>query len=94
MRCDLPAPLQWRAERQWTFAVFLRQPVLYILRDHVNMLTDLGKDWATGPPSDYFRWVPMVYDVQIDLRNYEINTYNNDLNIVDRPLLKDENGKP
>ena len=56
------------------------------------MFTDLGKDWAAGPPTDYNRFVPMRYVVDIHMENYELNTYVNDHNIIDKPLLFDENG--
>ncbi|KAI9455337.1 hypothetical protein BJY52DRAFT_1280457, partial [Lactarius psammicola] len=88
---ELPSPLKWDASRQWAFHISLRQPVFYILRDHINMFTDLGKDWSSGPPSDYFTWVPMRYAVDLDLRNYVIHTYVNDHNIIDKPLLQEEN---
>ncbi|KAH9083360.1 hypothetical protein EDB83DRAFT_2538792 [Lactarius deliciosus] len=88
---ELPSPLKWNASRQWAFHVSLRQPVFYLLRDHINMFTDLGKDWSSGPPSDYFTWVPMRYAVNLDLRNYVIHTYVNDHNIIDKPLLREEN---
>ena len=88
----MPSPLEWDASRQWTFHISLRQPVFYLLRDHINMFTDLGKDWSSGPPSDYFTWVPMRYGVNLDLRNYVIHTYVNDHNIIDKPLLREENG--
>ena len=58
------------------------------------MFTDLGKDWSSGPPSDYFTWVPMRYAINLDLRNYVIHTYVNDHNIIDKPLLREENGRP
>lgn len=70
----------------------MRQPIIYLLRDHVNMLTDLTKDWASGPPSDYQRWVPMIYAIELDMYHFEINQYANDHNIIDRPLIKEENG--
>ncbi|CCM03589.1 uncharacterized protein FIBRA_05726 [Fibroporia radiculosa] len=92
VRCHLPSPLQWNGERQWAFAVSLRQTDLYLLRDHMNMLTDLGKDWSSGPPVDYFRFIPMLYTVELDLHNYELNMYVNDHNIIDKPLIKEENG--
>ncbi|OBZ68136.1 hypothetical protein A0H81_11866 [Grifola frondosa] len=91
VRCHLPTPLTWNGKRQWTFAISLRQPSLYLLRDHVNMLTDLGKDWSSGPPSDYCLFVPMMYVIDLDMHNYEINTYVNDHNIIDKPLIKEEN---
>jgi hypothetical protein len=68
--------------------------VLYLLRDHINMLTDLGNDWSTGPPSNPNTWIPMTYGVALDLRNYELNMYVNDHNIIDKPLLREENGVP
>lgn len=75
------------------FAISLRQPALYLLRDHINMFTDLGKDWSSGPPSGYYRFIPMIYAVELDLHQYEINTYVNDHNIIDKPLLREENGE-
>ena len=56
------------------------------------MFTDLSKDWASGPPADYERFIPMLYKVEIDLHNYELNTYVNDHNIIDKPLIKEDNG--
>lgn len=57
------------------------------------MFTDLGKDWVSGPPSDYHRFVPAIYMVELDMHHYEINLYANDHNIIDKPLIKEENGK-
>ncbi|KAJ7462379.1 hypothetical protein B0H11DRAFT_1923358 [Mycena galericulata] len=91
IRGELPSPLQWNAQRTWKIGISLRLPVLYILRDHINMFTDLGKDWAAGPPSDYYRFVPTLYAVELELHHFELNLYVNDHNIIDKPLIKDEN---
>lgn len=91
VRCELPSPLRWNQERTWDIAVFLRQPVLYLLRDHINMFTDLGKDWTSGPPTDYQKFVPMIYRFKLEMHHYELNLYANDQNIIDKPLLRDEN---
>ncbi|CDO69204.1 hypothetical protein BN946_scf185042.g106 [Trametes cinnabarina] len=91
IRSHLPAPLKWNGLRQWTFAISLRQPCLYLLRDHINLLTDLGKDWSTGPPSDYDVFTPVIYVVDLDMHNYDINLYVNDHNIIDKPLIKEDN---
>ncbi|KAH9930383.1 hypothetical protein B0H21DRAFT_878964 [Amylocystis lapponica] len=91
LRCHLPTPLMWNGERQWNFTVSLRQTSLFLLRDHINMLTDLGKDWSAGPPGDYNRFIPMVYAINVDLHNYEINMYVNDHNIIDKPLIREDN---
>ncbi|KAG6900261.1 hypothetical protein C0993_000714 [Termitomyces sp. T159_Od127] len=89
--CEMPTPLKWNEERKWLTAITLRQPVLYLIRDHINMFIDLGKDWTTGPPSDYQRFIPMIYDFKIVFHHYELNVYVNDHNIIDKPLLHDEN---
>lgn len=89
----MPSPLKWNAERTWTFGVQFRQPVLYLLRDHINMFTDLAKDWSTGPPVDFFKFIPMHYILQVDLQQYELSLYANDHNIIDKPLIRDENGE-
>ncbi|KAJ7045588.1 hypothetical protein C8F04DRAFT_939778 [Mycena alexandri] len=91
IRGELPSPLQWNARRTWKIGVSLRLPVLYILRDHINMFADLGKDWAAGPPSDYHRFVPTVYAVELEFHHYELNLYVNDHNIIDKPLIREEN---
>ncbi|KAL4251310.1 hypothetical protein ABKN59_005668 [Abortiporus biennis] len=91
VHCDLPSPLRWRDERKWTFSVSLRRPSFWLLRDHINMFTDLGRDWSSGPPTDYNKFIPMVYALDLDMQGYEINTYVNDQNIIDKPLIKDEN---
>jgi hypothetical protein len=88
----MPSPLKWDASRQWMFTVSLSQPIFYLLRDHINMFTDLGKDWSSGPPSNYFTWVPMRYFIILDFHEYEINTYVNDHNIIDKPLREEDNG--
>ena len=88
----MPSALRWNDQRKWTFHITLRKPTLYLLRDHINMFTDLGKDWAAGPPTGYNRFVPMLYVLDIHLENFELNTYVNDHNIIDKPLLRDENG--
>lgn len=92
IRCDLPSPLKWNAPRTWSVNVAMRQPVLYLLRDHINMFVDLAKDWASGPPHDFFRFVPVTYVINLDLHRYEWNMYANDHNIIDKPLVKDDNG--
>ncbi|KAA1471307.1 hypothetical protein DENSPDRAFT_799140 [Dentipellis sp. KUC8613] len=91
IHCNPFTPLRWNESRTWTTELSLRRPVLYLLRDHINMLTDLGKDWASSGSSNYFTWVPTQYAINVNMRNYEINTYVNDHNIIDKPLIKEEN---
>ncbi|THH30793.1 hypothetical protein EUX98_g3395 [Antrodiella citrinella] len=91
VRGEMPTPLAWNGERTWRFTILLRQPVLYLLRDHVNMFTDLAKDWTSGPPGDYNHFVPIQYELELDMQNYELTTYVNDQNIIDKPLIREQN---
>ncbi|PFH51536.1 hypothetical protein AMATHDRAFT_74889 [Amanita thiersii Skay4041] len=91
VRCEMPSPLQWNSERMWQISVTLREPLLNLIRDHINMFTDLGKDWAAGPPHDYYRFIPTVYNIDIDMHRYDLTLYLNDNNIIDKPLIKEEN---
>ncbi|KAG6832605.1 hypothetical protein H0H92_014441 [Tricholoma furcatifolium] len=91
IHCEMPTPLRWNQEREWITTLAFRQPVLYLIRDHINMFIDLGKDWTTGPPSDYQRFIPMIYTFEMTLHHYALNLYVNDHNIIDKPLIHDEN---
>ncbi|KAF9070624.1 hypothetical protein BDP27DRAFT_1401949 [Rhodocollybia butyracea] len=91
VHCELPSPLKWNAERTWIVGVTLRRPTLFLIRDHINMFTDLGKDWSSGPPHDYKRFIPMIYQFELDMHHYELNLYANDHNIIDKPLIEEEN---
>lgn len=89
---NLPSPLRWDEERSWGFNISLDQPVLYLIRDHINMLNDLGKDWSSGPPNNFNTFVPTTYGVNLILSEFELNLYANDHNIIDRPLDERDNG--
>ncbi|KAF8577934.1 hypothetical protein K439DRAFT_1363574, partial [Ramaria rubella] len=89
--CQLPTPLRWNNARRWTFDVSFRTPKIHVIRDHINLLADLGKDWSSGPPSDFDKWIPMHYVINTSLQDYEINLYLNDHNIISHPHARDAN---
>ncbi|CAA7261639.1 unnamed protein product [Cyclocybe aegerita] len=91
VRGEMPACINWDGERAWTFSIFLRQPILFLLRDHINMFTDLGRDWVSGPPTDYQKFIPMIYDINLEMHHFDLNLYANDQNIIDKPLIREEN---
>ena len=91
MHAALPAPLQWNSECKWVFTVLLRQPIISVLRDHINMVIDLSRDWTTGPPTEWHQFVPTIYLSEVDPFHFDLNLYANDQNIIDEPLVKDEN---
>lgn len=92
MKCDLSNPLQWNALRTWQFNIGCGDLDIFILRDHLFLITDLVADWGSGPPPDYFTFTPFRYDMKIDLRNFKLFLNTNDSNIINNPAdLEDNN---
>lgn len=89
--CDLSNPLRWNALRQWHFNVFSNRLELFLLREHVFLLTDLVDDWATGPPSDYFVFTPFKYYLNLQLQDFRLFLNLNDANIINNPTDLEDN---
>lgn len=87
----MPSPLQWNADRQWTFDVSMSRPIIHLLRDHVTLITDLAKDWSTGPPVDFNRFVPITYILKLTFKEVKLHLYVNDHNVIDFPLVDQQN---
>jgi hypothetical protein len=90
--CDLSAPVAWNTLRTWMFNIRCRDLELFLLRDHLFLLTDLVADWGSGPPPEYFSFVPFRYLLNIDFTNFKLYLNTNDSNIVNNPAdLEDNN---
>ncbi|KAG8685430.1 hypothetical protein FRC09_014744, partial [Ceratobasidium sp. 395] len=103
VQATMPSPHVWNAERTWNVQINLAKPNIKLLRDHVNLLTDLIKDWTSSLPPDspeeikklkaeeYESFVPTIYSLQVVLENYRLDLYANDHNIIDWPLSHVDN---
>ncbi|KAF2034299.1 hypothetical protein EK21DRAFT_108336 [Setomelanomma holmii] len=90
--CDLSAPIAWNTLRTWLFNIKVHDLELFLLRDHLFLLTDLVADWGTGPPPDYFLFVPFRYLLNVDFTAFKLYLNTNDSNIVNNPAdLEDNN---
>lgn len=89
--CDLSTPLGWNALREWRFKITSSDLALFILRDHIFLLTDLVGDWASGPPPEYLVFTPFKYHVEFQLQNLQLFLNLNDANIVNNPTDLDDN---
>ncbi|KAJ4289224.1 Macrophage colony-stimulating factor 1 receptor [Kalmusia sp. IMI 367209] len=89
--CDLSAPLSWNSLRKWMFNVTCQDLELFLLRDHLFLLTDLVADWGSGPPSNYFTFVPFQYLLNVSFTNFKLYLNTNDSNIINNPSELDEN---
>ncbi len=89
----MPTPLRWDAQRDWGFDMTFESPDITLLRDHVQLISDLARDWSSGALGDFHHFVPNHYNFRVSLLNYAIHLYINDYNIVSRPKSRDDNGE-
>ena len=91
LTCDLSTPLSWNSFRVWKFDVESENMELFLLRDHIFLLTDLISDWGSGPPQDYYTFVPFIYKLNLSFSNIKLFVNVNDLNIISNPSDLDDN---
>ncbi|KAI1459338.1 hypothetical protein F4805DRAFT_77689 [Annulohypoxylon moriforme] len=89
--CDMSTPLKWNALRTWRFNIDSDGLELFILRDHIFLLTDLIDDWGSGPPAEYLTFTPFKYLLNLKLRSLKLYLNVNDVNIVNDPTNFEEN---
>ncbi|KAI2794716.1 hypothetical protein POX_a01317 [Penicillium oxalicum] len=85
IRCDLSNPLAWNGLRTWNFVVESQEMELFLLRDHLFLLTDLVSDWASGPAPRYHTFVPFLYKIDLVFSNIQLFVNVNDRNIISNP---------
>ncbi|KAF2456119.1 hypothetical protein BDY21DRAFT_56378 [Lineolata rhizophorae] len=88
---DLSNPLRWNGLREWKFDIKNHDLDLFILRDHLFLLTDLVDDWSSGPPPDFFTFTPYKYLLNVDFRNWKMFLNTNDSNIINNPSDLEDN---
>lgn len=91
LMCDLPLPLGWNTLREWHFNVTNDDLELFILRDHLFLITDLINDWSSGPPPEFYTFTPFRYLLDVQFRNFKLFLNSNDSNIINNPAEIDEN---
>lgn len=89
--CDLSNPLGWNTLRQWQVDVQCNELEIFLLRDHIFLLTDLVNDWSSGPSTDYYTFVPFKYSIGLHLGDLKLFINTNDSNIINNPADVDDN---
>ena len=91
MTCDLSNPLEWNAPRSWTFDIESKGLDMFLLRDHVFLLTDLVNDWTSGPSPDFLTFVPFRYLISLRFDDLGLFFNVNEFNIINRPTSLEDN---
>jgi hypothetical protein len=89
--CDLSNPLQWNGHHSWTFDITSTKLELFVLREHIFLLTDLVDDWASGPPPEYLTFSPFRYLVNLHFPDFQLYLNVNDANIINNPSDFEDN---
>ncbi|XP_065883206.1 bridge-like lipid transfer protein family member 1 [Dysidea avara] len=83
LRTDLHFPRIWNGLQTWDMHVTLDQLNCNILFPYIDFIGDLLDDWNTGPPSDLMTFVPVQWQVAVQLSCYEVFLYTNHYNWMD-----------
>ena len=91
LSCDLSNPLGWNDPHKWAFSIHSHSMELFLLRDHMFLLTDLIADFTSGPGADYMTFVPFQYNIKLFFTDAKVYLNANDANIIDDPCNLEEN---
>ncbi|KAH8705185.1 putative fermentation associated protein [Talaromyces proteolyticus] len=89
--CDLSNPLTWNSLHTWSFTVVSHDLQLFLLRDHIILLTDLVSDWTSNSSSEFYTFVPYVYNMKLFFTSLSLYLNLNDSNIINNPSDLDDN---
>ena len=89
--CDLSNPREWNLLRQWCVDIQSNALEVFLLRDHIFLLTDLINDWSSSPEGDFFTFVPFKYLVNLRITDFKLYINVNDSNIINNPSDADDN---
>ena len=89
--CDLSNPLAWNSLRQWHIDIHDNSMELFILRDHMFLLSDLISDWASGPIGTFHTFVPFEYTIRMHMSDFKLYLNANDSNVINNPSDIEDN---
>ncbi|AAS54577.1 AGR088Wp [Eremothecium gossypii ATCC 10895] len=88
---DFSYPYGWQDKAEWNFNVCSTQAELFVLRDHVYLISDLVTDFSGGEEVLYEQFRPFDYRFRWDIRGYSAYLNVNDANIINNPIDFGEN---
>ena len=91
LSCGLPNPLGWNSLHEWNISIQGESVEVFFLRDHVFLVNDLISDWASGPPADFYTFVPYKYLIDLHMINLILFLNVNESNIINSPANLEDN---
>ncbi|KAI8998306.1 hypothetical protein BC832DRAFT_242124 [Gaertneriomyces semiglobifer] len=90
----MPSPRKWNDPRTWTIQSHFSAPKIFLLRDHVTLISDLVKDWTSGPPTTFEYFVPCEYKFKFMLDGWELWMSVNQGNVFETQEAEDTATSP
>ena len=88
---DMGFPIAWNTLRRWNIDSHAESIEVFLLRDHIFLITDLVNDWSSGPPAEFHTFVPFIYALSIQFRDFKVYFNANDSNVIDNPAAIEDN---
>lgn len=89
---DISNTLKWNELQTWLFQHESYNVKLFLVREHVMLLSDLTSDFTDGPSTPYDLFTPFIYKFGLNIHeSYEFYLNVNDLNIINNPSDFEEN---
>lgn len=86
LNASIAFPLEWNSLVDWQFENISKGVSIYLLREHVTLLSDLFSDFSSGDPTPYELFRPFIYRLNWKLYDYSIYLNINEQNIINNPL--------
>lgn len=83
---SIPFPLEWNSLVNWKFENISKNAELYLLREHITLISDLLTDFGSGDPTPYELFRPFIYNFNWKFYEYAIYLNINEKNIINNPL--------
>lgn len=91
LSCDFPNPLKWNSLHEWRISVQGISTEIFLLRDHLFLVNDLISDWTSGPPGDFYTFVPYKYLIEMHTTDLTLFLNVNESNIINSPANLEDN---
>lgn len=84
-------PLKWNGAQSQQYSVTLGDPTIWLLNEHIALISDTISDFASGPATPVNYFVPCTYEIPISATNATLKLSLNEKNIVDHHNEPKEN---
>jgi hypothetical protein len=89
---DISNTLCWNELQNWTISNNSYNVKMFLVREHIMLLSDLTNDFTDGPPTPYDLFTPFIYKLNWNIHDgYGIYLNINELNIINNPADFEEN---